>query len=187
VVGDILGTGIYALTGQIAARVGGSVWMAFVVAFLVAIITAFSYLELVTKYPRARRSRSLHAQGVRRPFPHLHRRVQVMCSGITSSTVLRAFANLGEAFDLDLGDGVKITLRTPGEKDDHCVDDECEAHQGVNVTSNKTMDPPLAASASGAHQSCPLGYAVPDTTKAVPTSTARVVTTARIWPKIGEW
>ena len=53
VVGDILGTGIYALTGQVAARVGGAVWMPFVVAFLVAIITAFSYLELVTKYPRA--------------------------------------------------------------------------------------------------------------------------------------
>ena len=41
VVGDILGTGIYALTGQVAAR----------------------------------RSRSLHTQGVRRPFPHIHRRV----------------------------------------------------------------------------------------------------------------
>ena len=74
VVGDILGTGIYALTGQVAARVGGAVWMPFVVAFLVAIITAFSYLELVTKYPRAAGA-ALHAQGVRRPFPHIHRRV----------------------------------------------------------------------------------------------------------------
>ena len=33
VVGDILGTGIYALTGQVATRVGGAVWMPFVVAF----------------------------------------------------------------------------------------------------------------------------------------------------------
>jgi basic amino acid/polyamine antiporter, APA family len=35
-----------------------------------------------------------------------------MCSGITSaSTVSRAFAsNLGEAFGLDLGGGIKITL-----------------------------------------------------------------------------
>jgi basic amino acid/polyamine antiporter, APA family len=53
VVGDILGTGIYALTGQVATRVSGAVWMPFVVAFLVAIITTFSYLELVTKYPQA--------------------------------------------------------------------------------------------------------------------------------------
>jgi amino acid transporter len=54
IVGDILGTGIYALTGQVAKQVGGAVWMPFVVAFVVALITAFSYLELVTKYPRAR-------------------------------------------------------------------------------------------------------------------------------------
>ena len=29
------------------------VWLPFLVAFLVATITAFSYLELVTKYPQA--------------------------------------------------------------------------------------------------------------------------------------
>ena len=53
IVGDILGTGIYALTGQVANFVGGVVWLPFLVAFMVALITAFSYLELVTKYPRA--------------------------------------------------------------------------------------------------------------------------------------
>ena len=53
IVGDILGTGIYALTGQVAKQVGGMVWLPFVVAFVVALMTAFSYLELVTKYPRA--------------------------------------------------------------------------------------------------------------------------------------
>ena len=53
IVGDILGTGIYALTGTVAAEVGGVVWLPFLVAFLVALITAFSYLELVTKYPQA--------------------------------------------------------------------------------------------------------------------------------------
>ena len=53
IVGDILGTGIYALTGQVAKQVGGVVWLPFLVAFVVAMITAFSYLELVTKYPRA--------------------------------------------------------------------------------------------------------------------------------------
>ena len=53
IVGDILGTGIYALTGQVAKHVGGAVWLPFLVAFVVALLTAFSYLELVTKYPRA--------------------------------------------------------------------------------------------------------------------------------------
>ena len=53
IVGDILGTGVYALTGQIAAEVGGAGWLPFFVAFVVAVLTAFSYLELVTKYPHA--------------------------------------------------------------------------------------------------------------------------------------
>ena len=49
VVGDILGTGVYALTGDVAAEVGGAAWLPFLVAFLIATVTAFSYLELVTK------------------------------------------------------------------------------------------------------------------------------------------
>src|SRR5689334_25443235 len=53
IVGDILGTGVYALTGQVAAEVGGAAWLPFLLAFGVATITAFSYLELVTKYPQA--------------------------------------------------------------------------------------------------------------------------------------
>ena len=53
IVGDILGTGVYALTGDIAAEVGGAAWLPFLVAFAIATVTAFSYLELVTKYPQA--------------------------------------------------------------------------------------------------------------------------------------
>ena len=53
IVGDILGTGVYALTGDVAAEVGGAAWIPFLVAFLIATVTAFSYLELVTKYPQA--------------------------------------------------------------------------------------------------------------------------------------
>ena len=49
VVGDILGTGVYALGGDVAAEVAGAAWLPFLVAFLIATVTAFSYLELVTK------------------------------------------------------------------------------------------------------------------------------------------
>ena len=38
IVGDILGTGIYALTGQVAKQVGGAVWLPFLLAFVVALI-----------------------------------------------------------------------------------------------------------------------------------------------------
>jgi amino acid transporter len=34
VVGDILGTGVYALIGDVAAEVGGAAWLPFLVAFL---------------------------------------------------------------------------------------------------------------------------------------------------------
>ena len=53
IVGDVLGAGVYAVTGDIAAQVGGIAWLPFVVAFAVATLTAFSYVELVTKYPKA--------------------------------------------------------------------------------------------------------------------------------------
>ncbi len=53
IVGDILGTGVYALTGEVAGQVGGAAWAPFLIAFVVATLTAFSYLELVTKYPQA--------------------------------------------------------------------------------------------------------------------------------------
>ena len=36
IVGDILGAGIYAVTGQMALEVGGIVWLPFLVAFVVA-------------------------------------------------------------------------------------------------------------------------------------------------------
>ena len=53
IVGDILGAGVYAVTGNIAGQVGGVTWLPFLVAFAVATLTAFSYIELVTKYPQA--------------------------------------------------------------------------------------------------------------------------------------
>lgn len=48
IIGGILGTGVYALIGE----VGGGAWVPFLVAFGIATISALSYLELVTAYPR---------------------------------------------------------------------------------------------------------------------------------------
>ncbi|WP_286927834.1 MULTISPECIES: APC family permease [Aeromicrobium] len=101
IIGDILGTGVYALTGQVAAEVGGAAWLPFLVAFGVALLTALSYLELVTKYPQAAGA----ALYVHKAFGiHLFTFMvafTVMCSGITSaSTAARAFAaNLAVGFD----------------------------------------------------------------------------------------
>lgn len=111
IVGDILGTGIYALTGQVAKQVGGVVWLPFVVAFVVALVTAFSYLELVTKYPRAAGAALYAHKAFGIHFVTFIVAFAVMCSGITSaSTASRAFAaNLSGAFDLGIAGGIGIT------------------------------------------------------------------------------
>jgi amino acid transporter len=53
ILGDVLGAGVYVLVGQVAADAGGAVWVPLVVALLLALLTAASYAELATKYPRS--------------------------------------------------------------------------------------------------------------------------------------
>lgn len=53
ILGDVLGAGVYVLVGQVAADAGGAVWLPLVVALCLALLTAASYAELATKYPRA--------------------------------------------------------------------------------------------------------------------------------------
>ena len=105
VVGDILGTGVYALTGDVAAEVGGAAWIPFLVAFLIATITAFSYLELVTKYPQAAGAALYAHKAFGVQFVTFLIAFVVMCSGITSaSTASRFFAaNFFEALHIDWG------------------------------------------------------------------------------------
>ncbi len=112
IVGDVLGTGIYALTGQVAAQVGGVVWLPFLVVFLVALVTAFSYLELVTKYPQAAGAALYTHKAFGVHFVTFLVAFAVMSSGITSaSTAARAFsANFAGVTGLDLGEGIGITL-----------------------------------------------------------------------------
>ncbi|WP_291858996.1 APC family permease [Bradyrhizobium sp.] len=112
IVGDILGTGIYALTGQVAKQVGGVVWLPFVVAFVVALVTAFSYLELVTKYPKAAGAALYTHKAFGIHFITFIVAFAVMCSGITSaSTASRAFAaNMSNAMGLNLSAfGITVT------------------------------------------------------------------------------
>jgi len=112
IVGDILGTGIYALTGKVANLVGGAVWLPFLLAFGVALLTALSYLELVTKYPRAAGAALYTHRAFGIHFVTFLVAFAVMCSGITSaSTASRAFAaNMSDAFALGLADGIGITI-----------------------------------------------------------------------------
>jgi APA family basic amino acid/polyamine antiporter len=88
VLGDIVGAGIYALVGEVGGLVGGAIWTAFLCAFVLAIFTASSYAELVTKYPRAGGSATYVNNAFRRPFVSFMVAFAVMASGITSASTL---------------------------------------------------------------------------------------------------
>ena len=93
VIGDILGTGIYALTGDVAGEVGGAAWLAFGLAFFIALCTATSYAELVGKYPRAAGAALYVQQAFAMPFVTFLVAFAVMSSGLTSaSAASRSFA-----------------------------------------------------------------------------------------------
>ncbi|TMR96282.1 APC family permease [Nonomuraea basaltis] len=112
IVGDILGTGIYALTGEVAGEVGGAAWLPFAIAFIVALITACSYLELVTKYPEAAGAALYVHKAFGKQALTFLVCFAVMCSGITSaSAASRAFAaNLTTGFGLDVGNSVILMI-----------------------------------------------------------------------------
>ncbi len=86
IVGDILGAGIYAVTGQMAGQVGGIVWLPFLLAFIVATMTALSYLELVTKYPQAAGAALYAHKAFGVHFITFLVAFAVVCSGITSAS-----------------------------------------------------------------------------------------------------
>ncbi|WP_432479823.1 APC family permease [Nocardioides sp. GXQ0305] len=86
IVGDILGAGVYAVTGSMAAVVGGIVWLPFLIAFVVATLTALSYLELVTKYPQAAGAALYAHKAFGIHFVTFLVAFAVICSGITSAS-----------------------------------------------------------------------------------------------------
>src|SRR5688572_24129149 len=52
-VGDILGAGIYALIGKIADHAGPFTWISFAIAMSIVFLTALSYSELGSRFPKS--------------------------------------------------------------------------------------------------------------------------------------
>jgi len=88
VVGDMLGGGIYALVGEVAAEVGGAVWAAFGLALAMAALTAAAYVELATKYPRAGGAAYYVNRAYGLPLLTFMVMFAVMASGVTSASAL---------------------------------------------------------------------------------------------------
>ena len=108
IIGDIMGTGVYALTGDIAGEVGGAAWLPFLVAFAIALVTAFSYLELVTKYPHAAGAALYVHKAFGIHFVTFLVAFVVMCAGITSASTASRF------FSANLFVGLKFSWGTAG-------------------------------------------------------------------------
>ena len=51
--GSILGAGIYAIVGKVAGFSGNMIWLSFTIASITALMSAFSYAELSSMFPRA--------------------------------------------------------------------------------------------------------------------------------------
>ena len=93
ILGDVLGAGIYALMGVLAEDVGGMLWAPLLVALLLALLTAGSYAELVTKYPRAGGAAVFAQRAFRRPIISFLVGFSMLAAGVTSAAGLSlAFA-----------------------------------------------------------------------------------------------
>jgi amino acid transporter len=88
----------------VAAETGGAIWAGFGLALVLALLTAFAYAELVTKYPRAAGAALYVNRAFNVPFVSFMVTFAVMCSGITSA------ATLSRAFG---GDYLKVFIDVP--------------------------------------------------------------------------
>ena len=93
ILGDVLGAGIYALMGVLSEDVGGMLWAPLLAALLLALLTAGSYAELVTKYPKAGGAAVFAERAYRQPVVSFLVGFSMLAAGVTSAAGLSlAFA-----------------------------------------------------------------------------------------------
>ena len=93
ILGDVLGAGVYALVGKIAGNVGGAMWAPLLLALFFALLTASSYAELVTKYPKAGGSAVFAQRAYRSRLVAFLVGFAMLAAGVTSAAALAlAFA-----------------------------------------------------------------------------------------------
>jgi amino acid transporter len=95
ILGDVLGAGIYALMGVLSGEVGGALWAPLALALLLALLTAGSYAELVTKYPKAGGAAIFAQRAFRPPVISFLVGFSMLAAGVTSAAGL-AIAFAGE-------------------------------------------------------------------------------------------
>ncbi|WP_101952453.1 APC family permease [Mycobacterium sp. 3519A] len=88
ILGDVLGAGIYALIGVLAQKAGGALWLPLLLALLLALLTAGSYAELVTKYPKAGGSAVFAERAFGSPLVSFLVGFSMLAAGVTSAAGL---------------------------------------------------------------------------------------------------
>lgn len=88
ILGDVLGAGIYALMGELSSEVGGVLWAPMTVALGLALLTAGSYAELVTKYPRAGGAAVFAERAFGKPLISFLVGFSMLAAGVTSAAGL---------------------------------------------------------------------------------------------------
>lgn len=101
-VGDMLGAGIYALVGKVTALMGSAAWLAFVMSFIAAALTALSYASLGSRYPKAGGAAFVAQRAFGQPFLSYLVGLAVLCSGLTS---MAAGANAFAGYFISLAGG----------------------------------------------------------------------------------
>jgi amino acid transporter len=99
-VGLILGAGIYSIIGEAAGPAGESLWISFLIAGAIALLTGLSYAELATMYAEAG-AEFIYMRHAFPRAPWLSRIVGIVlvCAGVAmASTVSIAFAGYSSAF-----------------------------------------------------------------------------------------
>jgi amino acid transporter len=92
-VGDMLGSGIYALIGKAAGTMGNAIWLAFFASMIAALLTGLSYASLGSRYPRAAGVAFVTQRAFGSSFLSYLVGLAVIVSGLTSmATQARAFA-----------------------------------------------------------------------------------------------
>lgn len=97
--GNILGAGIYVLIGKVAAHAGYQAPLAFLLAALLAGITAFSYAELSARYPYSAGEVVFIQQGLgSRPLAILAGLLIILAGIVSAAAIARGFAGYLQVF-----------------------------------------------------------------------------------------
>lgn len=91
--GNILGAGIYVLIGKVAGEAGYSIVLSFVIAMLVAGLTAFSYMELSGRFPTSASVSVYLHKAFKQRWLSVFVGLAMVAAGITSAaTLAKGFA-----------------------------------------------------------------------------------------------